>query len=153
MWFTNLKWGLSEAQWCPLPAPARLPHNKIVIENSQEGNDHLVSMLRPSAVRLLLAAGTLIALHTAQWKLWCALCPLSSTAFKYHWVWSGVTDDPLVATVYTGMKLIVMHLKQEEQTMCNGQYSICGMMVIMRVKSGGGAGVALVDINGLINMS
>ena len=34
------------------------PHNKIVIENSQEGNDHLVSILRPSAVRLLLAAGT-----------------------------------------------------------------------------------------------
>ena len=37
--------------------------------------------------------------------------------------------------------------------MCNGQYSICGMMVKMRVDSGGGAGVALVDINGLINMS
>ena len=27
------------------------------------------------------------------------------------------------------------------------------IMVIMRVESGGGAGVALVDINGLINMS
>ena len=34
-----------------------------------------------------------------------------------------------------------------------GQYSICRMVVIMRVESGGGAGVALVDINGLINMS
>ena len=37
--------------------------------------------------------------------------------------------------------------------MCIGQYSICRMMEIMRVESSGRAGVALVDINGLINMS
>ena len=152
MWFTNLKWGLSEAQWCPLPAPARLTHNKIVIENSQEGNDHLVSILRPSAVRLLLAAGTTDI--TAHSTVEIVICIMSSVLHRFQ------TPLTLEQSSWRSFGCNSLYCKWNEArrrmikcTLDNIHYAGCRMMEILRVESGGGAGVALVDINGLINMS